>query len=858
MILGTVGYMSPQQASGVAVDFRSDQFSFGAILYEMITGERAFHRSTSVETLAAIIREEPKPASHFNPQVPPPLDWMLERCLAKNPEDRYASTFELARELALVCQHLEHAHLDIPAASSVHNLPVQRTPLIGRDQEVLTARELLLRADVRLLTLTGPGGSGKTRLAIQLAADVVERFPGGVYFVGLGSTTDPGAVASALAHMFRLRQTGSRSLTEDLKEYLSHAHRRPTLLVLDNFEQVVSAAPLTAELLDASAALKILVTSRTVLRAYGEQEFQVPPLALPEPGQLSSVETLSQYPAVALFLQRARAAKPDFALTEETVRTVAEICARLDGLPLAIELAAARIKLFSPVEMLTRLRARLQLLTGGPRDVPERHRTLRGAMDWSHGLLSPAEQKLFRRLSAFVGSGCTLEAAEAVCNANSDLEIDLVDGLASLMDQSLLRRVEQPDGEARFQMLETVREYGLERLAAGGEEMLTQRAHAAYYVVLAEEIEPHLMHDAGGDDRAAWLERLSLEHDNIRAALEWLQVTGNAEWGLRLCIGLAVYSYDRVDRAEARARLLSFLKMPAASQPAKLRAKALWCAGGFSIEEADFALARDFLEKALASYRKLEDPGGILVCLNNLAVLSRAQGNYAGASSLFRETVDLLQKLGDRMSLARALTNLADIARAQGDFARALSLHQESLSIFLESGDRVGTAWSFNHQAAVLREQGDLVTARALCEQALEIFREQNTQPGVARSFFDLAGLARDQGDPVGAQSLYAEALALFHQLGLTRDLVRVFEELASCAADHGSWDRSLRLAGAAGALRRMLGTPLPASRKARLERSLAAAREQLDNAAATIAWLEGAELPLKQAVAYAQQNDQG
>ncbi len=366
------------------------------------------------------------------------------------------------------------------------NLPVSRTGFVGREKEIAAARELLLRSEVRLLTVTGPGGIGKTRLAVEVAGALSQQFSGGVHFVPLSALGDPGLIAAVIVQTLGIRGAAGRSPIELLRERLLNSSGGPMLLVLDNFEHLMQAASIVAELLVIGPNLKILATSRAPLHLYGEHEFSVPPLALPDPLRVPPVQELSQYPAVALFVQRAVAAKPGFELNLENAAVVAEICARLDGLPLAIELAAARLKILSPASLLTRLASRLQLLTGGPRDLPERQQTLRAAMDWSYDLLNPAEQKLFRRLSVFVG-GCNLESAEAVCDTKADLEMDLLDGMASMVDKSLVLHAPPANDEARFVMLETIREYALEKLEVSGEATATKRAHAAYCLVLAEE-----------------------------------------------------------------------------------------------------------------------------------------------------------------------------------------------------------------------------------------------------------------------------------------------------------------------------------------------------------------------------------
>jgi predicted ATPase len=616
------------------------------------------------------------------------------------------------------------------------------------------------------------------------------------------------------------------------------------LLLLDNFEQLIQAAPTVAELLAMGPTLKILVTSRAALHVYGECEFPVPPLALPDSRSVARVEILSQCPAVALFVQRAVAAKPDFELNRENAPSVIEICTRLDGLPLAIELAAARVKVLSPSSMRARLASRLQLLTGGARDLPERQQTLRAAMDWSYDLLSGAEQKLFRRLSVFLG-GCNLEGVEAVCDTKSDLDLDLLDGMASMVDKSLVQQLEQTNGESRFAMLETIREYALEKLEASGEKALTKRAHAAYCLVLAEE---GATEHSGVED---WerLEGFAFEHDNFRAGLEWLTETGDAEWGLRLGAALFRFWEMREYLTEGRERLGKLLKLAGAAASTKARARALFAAGVLAGEQGDYVSANNLIGESLDIGRQLGDKQGVAVCLNALAVFARDEGDVVVALSLFEESLALWRELGDQKAVARSLSNLANVVKLQGDNARARSLYAECLAIFQELGDRTGVAWSMNYQGDVARDQGDCAAARTLYEQGLAIFRELGDRWGIAGTLADLGSLAREQANYSTARSLYRESIKIFQELDHKRGIARLLECFACSAAVQLEAERSLRLAGAAAALRQNIGAPLTPAEQAKLEASLHPARQALTKSVGATAWLEGWALPVEKAI---------
>jgi predicted ATPase len=845
LVLGTVGYMSPEQASGEGHDFRSDQFSFGLVIYEMVTGKRAFHRKTAAETLVAILREPHEPVGALQPDTPPPLIWIIDRCLAKEPGQRYASTRDLARELATLRDSLADRPV-LPKEERASNIPVQRTAFVGRDRELGAIVDLLLRPEVRLVTITGPGGIGKSRLAVQAVNSAAERFSGGVYFLALYALHDPASVPAALVQALGIRESGGQSATELLKDHFQNRSRLPTLLLLDNFEHLIQAAPITAELLAMSSDLKILVTSRSALRVYGEHEFPVPPLALPESKATSSPDVLAEYPAIALFVQRAVAARPDFLLTRENASAITDICARLDGLPLAIELAAARLKVLSPSALRTRLASRLKLLTGGARDLPQRQQTLRAAMDWSYDLLTPEEQKLFRRLAVFVG-GCNLEAVEAVCDTRGDLGLDLLDGMASMVDKSLVQQVQHQLGESRFHMLETVREYALEKLEAAEETRLARRAHAAYCLVLAEE---GATETAG--DQALWQDRLSAEHDNFRAALDWLIQTGDAEWGLRL--GAALFRYWEASEylTEGRDSLDKLLRLPAAASATKLRARAVFAAGVLAAEQGDYGPADALMTESLEIARRFNDVQGAAVSLNALAVNARDSGDLVLAHSRYQQSLSLWKELDDQRAIATSLSNLANVVKLDGDFKRAHDLYSECRELFDKLGDRAGVAWTVNYQGDVARDRGDSLAAQTLYEQALHVFRELDDRWGIAGTLADLGSLAREQQEFSSAEALYSESIRIFQKLDHKRGVARLLEGFACSAALQRKAQRALRLAGAAAAIRQNIGTPLSPAEQSKLEAALQPVRQEVTDPDGASAWLQGWAMPLEDAVAEA------
>lgn len=753
------------------------------------------------------------------------------------------------------------------------SLPAQLTSLIGREREIEAACHLLRQPKVRLMTITGAGGIGKTRLSIEVASALQADFAAGVCFVPLVSMSDPAQVIPTIARALDVRESGDWPLQECLQMFLRD---KALLLLLDNVEQVIQAAPHLSELIASCPLLKILVTSRAVLHVRGEYEFPLSPLAVPNLQQPSTIE---QSPACMLFLQRARAIMPEFSLHASNMRAIAEICIRLDGLPLAIELAAARVKLLPPRTLLTKLEYRLPVLTSVAQDVPERQRTLRNTIAWSYDLLDEQEQRLFRRLCIFSG-GFSLEAAEQVCASMFDITLPLLDGIASLLDKSLLNQVEQGEGEPRLVMLETIREYGLECLAAHEEMAQAHQAHAACYLALAEQAEPHF----NSRGQHAWLQRLELDYENLRAALLWLIEHNELMLALRLCGALWRFWWMRGHVTEGRGLLEYALSKTAAQAiPGPVRAKALNAAGTLIGLQGEFERARALCRESLVLFEAINDHRGTINSIWMLGYIARETGNYVEATTLLEKALLLSRQDRYATGIAYTLEILAAMSFDQGDYTRARALGEESLATSRRSGDTWGTARTLWLTALVILFQGDIQRSHAMLEKSLAFFKEVNDKRGIAYALVMLGyvsffldqreqtralldeSLTRHQeiGDRRGiawtrfglgwtdlfehntaaAHVQFVASLTLLRELDQKWFIALALEGLAACVVQEGQPQWAARLSGAAEALRTAIGGALSPIIRALYEPFISLARTALGEAGFHRAWNEGSAL---------------
>lgn len=700
---------------------------------------------------------------------------------------------EPAAATTALYQRIKAGAIKAPAiAIPPNNLPIAPTPIIGREGEIERIAVLLDDPARRLVTLAGPGGIGKTRLATQVAAELVREFEDGAFFIPLAPVREPRLLLSTIARALGIEDVPRQPLLDHLTVAL---REKRMLLVVDNFEQLIPAAPQLAQVLEACPHLRLLVTSRTSLRLRAERVYEVPPLALPPPGAAVRPEDVLQAPAAAMFVEWARAIQPDFALDAPTARMVAALCIHLEGLPLSIELAAARLRTMPLPALLDRLGARLDVLVSGPRDLPPRQQALRNTIAWSYDLLSQPLQRLFRQLAVFVG-GCTLEAVAAVCDApreedGSAVSRDALEAaLAALAESSLLRREERPGDAVRYRMLETIREYAEKRLrAAAADDAEVRLRHATYFAGMAEEAIPRLR----GPEQKAWLDCLEAEHGNVRAALAWARRSDHVELGLRMAARLWLFWQLRGYGGEGRRWLGDLLaRGPQAPVAPAVRAEALRAAGVLAFQQGDLAAAATLCEQSLALYSQLGDQDALSSALNSLGNVRRERGEYGAATALYERFLAIGRQHHDEHAIAVGLNNLGSTAHRQGDLRRAEALYEESLALRRATGDPAGVAYTIGSLAAVALDRGDVERAATVAEEELALQRELGHKWGIARALTTLAAAAAMCDETGRARTLCGQGLALYKEIGETWGMAGTLQTLGDIARREGALQQAM------------------------------------------------------------------
>ena len=800
ILLGTVQYMSPEQALGREVDHRSDIFSFGVVLYEMATGQRPFPGRTTIEVINRIINSQPTAVREINDSIPTGLQRIINKCMAKIAEERYQTVQDLLSDLA------DEAFGGPEPASIPNNLPLQLTSFIGREQEMNEIKRLL--SQNRLVTLLAMGGIGKTRLALEVAARVLVQYPGGVWFVDLAPLSDPGLVPQAVTSALSIREEPNRSPMDTL---IQHSKTRQLLLLLDNCEHLIDAcAELADRLLHACPNLRLIATSREILRVAGEKVFAVPSLSVCDPRRLSPTDSVTKYAAVRLFVDRTVAVQPSFAVTSQNTQDLAELCHRLDGMPLAIELAAARMRVFSLEEINEHLKDRFRLLTGGSRTALPRQQTLRATIDWSYDLLSDVERLLLRRVAVFRGSW-TLEAAEQVCAGDGIQGGHVVELIAQLMDKSLISgegRTRKP----RYRLLETVLRYAEEKLVQSDKAEDVRIRHCNWILELAE----HTRRKLEGPDQDMWLDELDLWNEDLRSALEW-SFKNDRHAVFRLAAALGYFWFNRSYFEEGTQWLKKILATRDSSEHPRERIRVLYAATGLTRAYGDYVSARLFGEESLSINRGLQDERGIAVSLANLGMVIRQHSQYALAKSYMSQALQTFRKLDDKKGIAHSLNELGLVALRERAYSDADTFFNESLGIFRDLKNT-------REIAVLLDNLGD-------------------THLGL--------------GDDPLAERYYRDSLATFSELRDKRGLADALYSLAQLAGLRKRSRRAVRLYAAAETVRNRVGIPLPLYLRDEYEQHISSLRAELSTEEFNRNWAEGNTMTLEQAIAYALEDDE-